>query len=101
MSISNNISSLQANQTFLNTTANNVANVNSDGFIPKDTKITNSGESPVANTRRADDTGSARSQTDLAKEIPDQIVAGGVAEVNVAAIKTQDEMFGTLLDIKA
>ena len=100
MNISNNISSLQANQTFLNTTANNVANVNTDGFIPKDTRITNSGESPVANTRTTDDTGSKKSQTDLAKEIPDQIVAGGVAEANVAAIKTADEMFGTLLDIK-
>ncbi len=101
MSISNNISSLQANQTFLNTTANNVANVNTDGFIPKDTRTTNSGESPVANTRSADDTGSKKSQTDLAKEIPDQIVAGRVAEANVTAIKTEDEMFGALLDIKA
>jgi len=29
-----------------------------------------------------------------------QIVSSGVAEVNVAVIKTQDEVFGTLLDIK-
>ncbi len=101
MNITNNISSLQTNQTFLNTTANNIANVNTDGFIPKDTRITNSGNSPIANARLADDTGSAKSQTDLAKEIPDQIVTGSVAEVNVAAIKTEDEMFGTLLDIKA
>ena len=101
MQISNNISSLQANQTFLNTSANNVANVNTDGFIPKDTRISDNKETPVANTRVADDTGSKRSQSDLAKEIPDQIVAGGVAEANVATIKTADEMFGTLLDIKA
>lgn len=101
MQISNNISSLQANQTFLNTTANNVANVNTDGFIPKDTRVTNSGGSPTANTRSADDSGSTKSQTDLTKEIPDTIVAGGIAEANVAAIKTEDEMFGTLLDIKA
>ncbi len=32
MNISNNISSIQAHQTMLNTTANNVANVNTDGF---------------------------------------------------------------------
>ena len=101
MQISSNIASLQANQTFLNTSANNVANVNTDGFVPQDTRITNTTNTPTANTRTADDNGSAKSQTDLAKEIPDQIVAGGVAEANVSAIKTQDEMFGTLLDIKA
>lgn len=97
MAISNNVASLQANQTFLNTTANNVANVNTDRFVPQDTRITNNdSKTPVA-----DDNGSQKSQTDLAKEIPDQIIQGGVAEVNVAAIKTQDEMFGTLLNIKA
>ena len=101
MNISNNISSLSANQTFLNTSAGNVANVNTDGYVPKDTRITNTSGSPQAITRQADDNGSAKSQTDLAKEIPDQIVSGGVAEANVTAIKTQDQMFGTLLDIKA
>lgn len=102
MVISNNVASLQVNQTFLNTTANNVANVNTDGFIPQDTRITNSdSKTPKANVRQADDNGSQRSQTDLSKEIPDQIIQSGVAEANVAAIKTQDEMFGTLLDIKA
>jgi flagellar hook protein FlgE len=101
MNISNNIASLQANQTFLNTSASNVANVNTDGFIPQDTRISNTGGTPTANTRVADNNGSLKSQTDLSKEIPDQIVSGGVAESNVSAIKTQDEMFGTLLDIKA
>jgi flagellar hook protein FlgE len=101
MQISTNIASLQANQTFLNTSANNIANVNTDGFIPQDTRITNSANTPVADTRATDGNDSAKSQTDLSKEIPDQIVAGEVAEANVSAIKTQDEMFGTLLDIKA
>jgi len=102
MAISNNVASLQANQIFLNTTANNIANVNTDRFIPQDTRITNNGsKTPEANVRVADDNGSKRSQTDLSKEIPDQIIQSGVAEVNVAAIRTQDQMFGTLLDIKA
>lgn len=100
MAISNNVASLQANQTFLNTTANNVANVNTDRFVPQDTRITNTSGTPEAEVRDSDDSGLQKSQTDLAKEIPDQIIQGGVAEVNVAAIKTQDEMFGTLLDIK-
>jgi flagellar hook protein FlgE len=101
MNISNNISSIGAHQSMLNTNANNVANVNTDSFIPKDTRIFNTGGSPVANARVASDTGSTKSQTDLAKEIPDQIIAQDAVAVNVSAIKTQDEMFGTLLDIKA
>lgn len=100
MNISNNVSSIGAHQTMLNTTANNVANVNTDGFIPKDTRMTNDSNSVRANIREADDNGSKRSQTDLAKEIPDEIIAQDATAVNVNVIKTQDEMLGTLLDIK-
>jgi flagellar hook protein FlgE len=85
----------------MNVNASNVANVNTDGFIPKDTKMSNAEGSVSANIRSADDTGSQKSQTNLAKEIPDQIVASKAVAVNVSAIKTQDEMFGSLLDIKA
>ena len=101
MNISNNVSSIQAHQTFLNTNANNVANVNSDGFIPSDTRLKDNGNSVSANVTQADDTGSPRSQTDLAKEIPDQIVIQAGTAANVEAIKTQDEILGSLLDIKA
>ena len=102
MNISNNVSSIQAQQTMLNTSANNVANVNTDKFVPSDTRIINSSNSSVAAYNvKADDNGSQKSQTDLAKEIPDQIVSQNATGVNVAAIKTQDQMFGTLLDIKA
>jgi len=102
MNISNNVSSIQAHQTMLNTSANNIANVNTDKFVPNDTRITNSSNSSVsAYNVKNDDNGSQKSQTDLAKEIPDQIIAQDATGVNVAAIKTQDQMFGTLLDIKA
>ena len=72
MNISNNVSSIQAHQTMLNTSANNVANL-----------------------------GSKASQTDLSKEMVTQMVVEDATALNVTAIKTQDEMFGTLLDIKA
>jgi flagellar hook protein FlgE len=49
----------------------------------------------------ADDNGSLKSQTNLTKEIPDQMVAQKAMAVNVSAIKTQNEMLGSLLDIKA
>ncbi len=101
MNISNNISSIQAHQTMMNTNANNVANVNSNGFVPSDTKIINQENSVSAHTRKADDNDSSRSQTDLSKELPEQIIIEDATAVNVTAIKTQDEMFGTLLDIKA
>lgn len=101
MNISNNVSSIQAHQTMLNTNANNVANVNTDGFIPSDTRISDNQNSVTAYNVKADDTGSSKSQTDLAKEIPNQIVAQDATAVNVTAIKTQDEMLGSLLDIKA
>jgi flagellar hook protein FlgE len=85
----------------MNVNANNVANVNTDGFIPKDTRMSSTQNSVNANVRTADNTGSQKSQTDLAKEIPDQIVASKATAVNVTAIKTQDEMLGSLLDMKA
>jgi len=100
MSISTNIASLQANQNFMNTNANNIANVNRDGFIPSDTQISTQNNSIKASIHLADDNGSTKSQTDLSKEISDQITISGVTQANVSAIKTQDNMFGTLLDIK-
>lgn len=101
MNVSNNVSSIQAHQTMLNTSANNVANVNTDGFKPSDTRITEDQESVRAYNTKSDDNGSVKSQTDLAKEIPDQITAQNATSANVSVIKTQDEMFGSLLDIKA
>ena len=101
MNISNNVSSIQAHQTMLNVSANNVANVNTDGFRPSDTRMSDGTNSVSANVRLADDNGSDKSQTDLAKELPDQIIAQDATAVNVAAIKTQGEMMGTLLDMKA
>ena len=101
MNISSNVSSIQAHQTMMNTNANNVANVNTDGFVPTDTRMSGDKSSVTANIRKADDTGSLKSQTDLAKEIPDQMIVGNVTAANVTAIRTQDEMLGTLLDTKA
>jgi flagellar hook protein FlgE len=56
----------------MNTTANSIANVSKQG-----------------------------SGVDLSKEMTNQIVGEKVNAVNVSAIKAQDEMLGSLLDIKA
>ena len=101
MNISSNISSISSQQTMLNTGAHNIANVNTDAYVPRDTRLSSVGDSVTANTRVADDNASTRSQTDLAKELTDQIVAQDATVANISVIKTQDEMLGSLLDIKA
>ena len=101
MNISNNVSSITAHQTTLNNSAHNVANVNTDKYVPIRTTINGDDSSVSASSHKADDNTSKLSQTDLAKEFPDQIIADKATSVNVSAIKTQDEMFGSLLDIKA
>jgi len=101
MNISANLSSIQAHQKFMNTNANNIANVNSDGFIPSDTRLYNSSGLVEARNTKAHDNGSQKSQTDLTKEIPNQIIIEKATALNVGAINTQDEMIGTLLDMKA
>ena len=71
--ISSNVNSLQTNQTFMNNNADNIAKLS--------------------------DSSSEKPQTNLAKELTDQIVIENVNDANVASIKTQDQMFGSLLDI--
>ncbi len=100
MNISTNISSIQSHQKMMNVNANNIANVNTDGFVPSNTRMSSSQGSVTPNTRQADDNGSLKSQTNLSKEIPDQIVVQNVTAANVSAIKTQDEMLGSLIDMK-
>jgi len=102
MNISANISSMYAHQTMMNNSANNVANINSGGFKPTDTKMMQNSESSIsANSRKADDTGSKMSQTNLSKEIVDQGISKDATALNATAIKTQDQMLGSLLDLKA
>jgi flagellar hook protein FlgE len=100
--ISTNVSSIQAHQTWLNNSANNVANVNTNGFVPSDTTLTDGQNRNVkASTAQAKNDGSTQSQTDLSKEIPDQITITNSVAANVSGINTQNEMYGSLLDIKA
>lgn len=100
--ISSNISSLQSNQVFMDNSANNVANVNTDRYVPKDTTISETQNGATkANTSMADSNGSEKSQTDLSKEITDQVSIEKIAQSNIKAIRTQDEMLGSLLDIRS
>ena len=99
--ISSNVSSIMSNQTYMNNNAANVANVNTEKYIPRDTTITETQNgSTKANTSLATDNGSKQSQTDVSKELTDQITIENTTKANVQSIRTQNEMLGSLLDIK-
>ena len=81
---------MQAHQTLMDITANNVANINSEDFKAKEGRIGNNlkvGYAPMDNN--------------LEKNMVDELVISNGYKVQVPAIKTQDEMTKTLLDIKA
>jgi flagellar hook-associated protein FlgK len=70
--ISSNVSSLMSNQTWMNNSAANVANVNTDKYVPRDTTISETQNGGTkANTTLAASNGSEKSQTDLTKEMTD------------------------------
>jgi flagellar hook protein FlgE len=93
---------MMSNQTYMNNNAQNVANVNTDSYIPQNTTISETQNGGTkANTSSATDNGSKRSQTDLSKELTDQMRIQNVEEANVRSIRAQNDMMGSLLDIKA
>ncbi len=99
LNISANVSSMLAHQQYANVNAHNVANVNTDGFVPTRTTLGETANGVQANFQAADNNGSDLSQTDLSKELTDQVVIQRGHEVQGTAIKTQDQMLGSLLDI--
>lgn len=99
--ISSNVSSIMSNQTWMNANANNVANVNTDKFVPQETTISETQNGGTkANREMATSNGSEKSQTDLSKELTEQKTIEKTTQANVQAIRTQDEMYGSLLDIR-
>ncbi len=100
--ISSNVSSIASHQTWMNNNAHNVANSNTERFVPQSTTISETQNGATkANTISGTSNGSEKSQTDLSKELTDQISIEKATVSNVQAIRTQDEMFGSLLDIRA
>jgi flagellar hook protein FlgE len=90
--ITTNVKSIQAHQTLMDINANNVANVNTDDFKATDAKIVDKLEISAYQTNDG---------TDLTKELTDQIAIEDGFKAQIPAIKTEDEMTKTLLDIKA
>lgn len=111
--IHNNITSLKAHSRKLGVTANNIANVYSEGF-KKSRAILEAGPSGDVNLQ-IDQINSPGhrfyedidgqlierelSNVDLVEEIPQTMIAQRGYEANLKAIQVQDDMLGSVLDI--
>ena len=88
-----NANSISSMSNWMNSSANNVANLNTQDYNATRTTMSNSGNAVVANSTK---TGNP---TDLAKEVTDQIVIEKSVDVNAQAIKAQGRVIGSLLDL--
>jgi len=112
--LSNSISALFAFGKKMAVTANNVANLQSEGFKKSRTLLEEGSHGAVTaqietvNTpgvviTEEDEQGTVQrelSNVDLEKEIPESILTERGYQANLKMIETQDEMLGSLLDIK-
>lgn len=113
--LGNSLSAITAFQTKMDTAANNAANISTDGFKASRVvmKAGAGGQGVTASVETVDAPGAKaveqvggetrvveRSNVNLAEEMTDMRIAQRGVEANVVALRTADEMLGTLLDIK-
>ena len=101
MNIGNSVSSIVAHEGLTNAGAHNIANSNTRGFERLKTDINENAAGGVEASYQKEPNNTPYSNTDLAKAMTNQIIAGYAVGANGTAIKTQDEITGTLLDIYA
>lgn len=109
-SIQSALSGLVANQKRVDAAADNIANADTRGYRRWQLQVSEApGGGVTAATVRADPTPSAGgangaealpSDVDLTEEIPSLNLSRGLYRANLAVIRTQDEMLGSLLDRK-
>ncbi len=107
------LSALHAFGKKLETSAKNTANIDTDGYKKDRVNLTEDQNGAVkANVEKVDAPGSKvfemtaegmtlveKSNVDLAQEVTNQILAKRGYEANLAAIKTYDELLGSVMDI--
>ncbi len=101
-SISNSLSGIQAAFRRQEVSAHNVANINSEGYKSRSLQQVESkaGGTEIAGQTISDKIGSPTgSNVDLAGELVGQMQNKHAVELNVAALKTSNEMLGELLDL--
>ena len=111
--LSNSISALQAHVKKLGVNANNIANVNSEGFkkyqatmeedslggVRVNISRVNSPGHPYDVIENGQPVVKETSNVDLTEEIPNLMIAQRGYEANIKAIQTQDKVIGSFLDI--
>ena len=110
--LNNTVSALRAFITKLGVTADNIANVNTDGF-KKGRAILHEGNNGAVRVEISRDTSPGlrydvvengevvemeTSNVDLAEELPDLMITKRAYQANLKSLKAQDEMLGSLLD---
>ncbi|MDF1485571.1 flagellar basal body protein [Ramlibacter sp. H39-3-26] len=91
------LSGLQAAQLQMDSSAHNIANLNTEGFHRQTVEQQAVPDGGVrASTRRADAAGSA-----LAEDLVNQVAAGYAYKANLRVIETERRMAGALLDARA
>jgi flagellar hook protein FlgE len=112
-SIQSTLSALKAFGDKMGVTANNIANVETEGFKKsRATLIEDPEKNVTVNITRSDTPGpetvdttggqlteTEQSNVDLAEEIPQTVVAQRGYEENLSTIRTQDEMMKSVIDI--
>ena len=89
-----NANSMMAHQNWMSNNANNVANVNTEGFNSTQTTIQNPSEGSVQAVSTTTET-----STNLARELTEQIPIEKAHGANAQAVKAYDEMIGSLIDL--
>lgn len=108
------LSGLAAYSKQIEVSANNVANVNTDGFKSSHTEFVSVATGGVLPVVRKDDSAGPTvlsdrgqgltqvelSNVNLAEEAVNQILAQRGFQANISTLKTADDMLGTILDMK-
>jgi flagellar basal-body rod protein FlgC len=112
-SIDNSLAALKVFMNKMRVTANNIANVNTDGFKKSRALISEGpGGVPMTNVVQIDTPGPPNaaahddptldeelSNVELTEEIPQLMLSQRGFQANLKTLKAQDEMLGTILDI--
>lgn len=93
--INNSVSAINAYGTMLNNTANNIANVNTEGYTTFETTMQeNAGGGVSASTSRTN-----ADRVDLSKEAVDLIIAENGMKANIAVLRTAQETQKSVIDM--
>lgn len=93
---SSSLSAIAAYGTGLNVTANNIANMNTQGFKPTSAIMNEDVNGGVKVTlSQSQDAG-----VDIAKEMVDMIIGKDAIKANIKSLQTEDQMLKSLIDMK-